>query len=209
MSKYEDQARREIDQQLGFRQWLADRVVVIHRTVSAVDMLRRYGVTLRYDGNRPEQMFCPFHGNSRTMAAKYHPTTPGKPDHIWCFVCQEQWDAITLWKKFEDFNGKFSALLRHIEVAYGITPPEGPSAGAEEKDETERLEVEKLFEVCERRLKMTKRAFDMRGYVAVGAILDKLVHRLEKGSISYVDTKTVLMQVLDKIGAKERSCPDG
>ncbi len=208
-SKYEEQARREIEQQVGFRQWLSDRVAVIHRTASVADMLQKYGVSLRYGGNRPEQMFCPFHGNSRTMAAKYHPKDAHKPDHIWCFVCQEQWDVITLWKKFEDFRGKFSAALRHIEVIYGITPPEGPTADAEEKDESEQIEIETLFDVCERRLRAAKRAFDMRGYLAVGAILDKLSYRIEKGTVTHTVAKDVLKQVLDKIGVKERACPEG
>ena len=208
--RFEDAARREIEQQEGFRRWMAERIVSIHANVSAADVLSRHGVRLRYNGQRPEQMYCPFHGNTRSMAARFHPATARRSDHVWCFVCHEQWDAITLTKKFEGYEGKFSGLLRLIERDYGIQTPEAPSALPEdEPDAEEALGVGVLLDVCERRLRQARRAFSMRSYLVLGSVLDKVTHGVEAGTITAPVASDTLRKVLDKIGERERSCPDG
>jgi hypothetical protein len=207
-NRYEDEARREIEQQEGFRRWIAERILVIHATATAADVLRRNGVKLRYSGQRPEQMFCPFHGNSKSMAARFHPADARKPDHVWCFVCNEQWDAISLFKKFENYEGKFSGLLRHIERDYGITPPEAPTLVMDdEPDQHELLEVTDLLNVCERRLKTTRRAFEMKGYLVCGSVLDRVSHGIDAGTLPLPTARETLRRLLDKIGEKGRSCP--
>lgn len=207
-SHYEAEARREIEQQEGFRRWIAERITTIHATASAADVLRRNGVKLRYGGKRPESIFCPFHGNTKTMAARFHPADSRKPDHVWCFVCNEQWDCISLTKKFEGYTGKFSGLLRIIERDYGITPPEAPPiVPDDEPDERELASVLLDLDVCERRLKMARRAFGMQGYLILGSVLDRVTHGLNAGTVPLSKAKETLRLVLDKIGEKERTCP--
>lgn len=208
--QYEAEARREIEQQEGFKRWIADRIDVIHRTVTAADVLRRNGVKLRYSGQRPEQLFCPFHGNTKTPAARFHPADARKPDHVWCFVCNEQWDAISLFKRFGNHTEKFSGLLRIIEREYGIIPPEAPSSAPEDNAaEHELAEAISMLDICERRLLGARNAFDMRGYLIVGSVLDKLAHGFGEGSLPLAKARETMQKILDKIGEKRRACPEG
>ena len=209
-NKYEDEARREIEQQEGFRRWIAERIAVIHAAATAADVLRRNGVKLRYGGQRPESIFCPFHGNTKSMAARFHPADARKPDHVWCFVCNEQWDAISLTKRFENYTGKFSGLLRIVERDYGITPPEAPPIGSDdEPDANELADVTLMLESCERMLKRGRRAFEMKGYLILGSILDRVAHGINDGSMSLATARETMRKVADKIAEKVAACPDG
>lgn len=208
--RFEDDARREIEQQESFRRWMAERILAIHANVSAADVLSRHGIKLRYGGQRPEQLYCPFHGNTKSMAARFHPSDARRSDHIWCFVCAEQWDAITLTKKFEGYEGRFSGLLRIIERDYGLTTPEAPAViPGDAQDDRGVLEVQELLDVCEKRLRLARRVFEMRGHLLLGSVLDRVTHGIQEGSVTTVSANDTLRRVLDKIGEKERACPDG
>lgn len=208
MAGYHQDAQREQEREKIFREWMTTRVDTIHSRVSASDVLERYGVKLRYSGGRAEQMFCPFHGNTRTPAARYHPRDPRSPDHVWCFVCNERWDCIALFRKFENQTSeKFSAVLRGLERAYGIVIPESPPVLDNEPEDHERQEIEEMFAVCERSLRAYKRAFDMNGYLMVGSILDRLRWQFDNGKVLTPSARTVLHRVLAKIKAKAIVCP--
>lgn len=208
MSRFEDEARREISQSDAYKRWMKARIDAIHHKVSAADVLRENGVQLRYGGSRPEQVFCPFHGNTRTMAARYHPEEGTSRAGIWCFGCNKRFDAITLWKQFHGFEGSFGSLLRSIERAYGLEPPESPpEIGPEEAGEDE--ELVQLFEACERRLRGSRRAFDMPTFLAVSSLLERVYFEVERGAVQPAPAKAILRKVLEGVGAKERECPGG
>lgn len=206
--RFENEARRELEKSESYQRWIRARIDTIHSRVSAADVLRSNGVRLRYGGSKPEQVFCPFHGNTRTMAARYHPEEGQSKAGIWCFVCNERWDVIGLWKKFHGYEGSFGGLLRSIEREYGIEPPEAPPASFEE-EAAEDYELAQLFEACERRLRSAKRAFTLESFLTVSSLLEKLYFRVEKGGITLGQAKDILRKALDKIGQKERECPDG
>lgn len=192
----------------AYYQWLLARAAVIRETVSLADLLSSNGHSLRYGGARPEQMFCPFHANNRTMAAKYHPADDRGPAAVYCFVCQKRRDIIEAWKFFHGQpEDKFSATVRTIERAYHITPPDMPAeaAPALEDDPDARAETEVLLYVCERRLRAAREHFDMRAYLTVGAVLDRVHENLGQDQCPLDPTKQVLRTVLDKIGARCRA----
>jgi len=207
MPSYEDSAARDIERDQAFLRWLHARIEAVHRQVTAVDVLARHSISLRYGGNRAEQMFCPFHGNARTPAARYHPNNGSDPDHVWCFVCNERWDCIHLFRKFENLTSdKFSAGLRAMERAYGITPPEKPPAAAEdEPDDIERRKVEEYFALADFRLKESREAFDMRGYFTVGSVLDRLRWQFENGKLMAPAALAALTKINDKITEKAKA----
>jgi len=207
------EATRETVREEALKRWIEDRIAEIHRRVSASDVLSRNGVNLKYGGSRSEQMFCPFHGNSRTMAAKYHPADARSNDHVWCFVCQKQWDAIALWKKFAQHEGRFTALLREIEREYGIEVAESPLAmlneDRDDEADLEAAEVQTLLDVCNRRLIRAKRAFEMQDFFKLSVALDRLQIHITERSIPADKAKAAMATVLDKIGQRERSCHEG
>ncbi len=207
-SRFEQEARREVGQSDAYRRWMRARIQSIHDHVTAADVLRQNGVRLRYGGNRPEQISCPFHGKDNHPSARYHPENGPSKAGVWCFVCNERWDAIGLWKRFQNFEGSFGSLLRSIEIAYGIEPPEKPPETFED-DVAEDYELHQLVEVCERRLRQARRAFSLDGFLTVSTVLEKLYHRLDKGTLPIPAAKATLGRILEKIGQKERECPDG
>ncbi len=204
---YKGEAFQESEAREASRRWIQARVEAIRKTVSAHDVLRRNGIKLRYSEDREEQFACPFHGIDRHPSARVYPETVRGPSHVWCFVCHENWDAIALWKKFGGGESKFTRVLAEIERAYGLIPPERPPPAAEMADHVapEVIQVELMFDVCERRLRTERSAFDLKGHLTIGSVLDRVLYQFQNGAISAEKTKAILQQVLDKIGAKVRA----
>jgi len=181
------------------KDWVRQRVVNIHEKVAAYDVLTRFGVSLRY-GSREEQFSCPFHGKDTKPSARYYPESGTKHSHAWCFVCQESWDAIKLWRKFNDDTIPFTVSLAQIEKAYGIETPDLQRTQQEaQKDE----ELEQLFSACESRLVANKQCFAPKGYLTLCVLLDRLYEALEAKE-SGTAIKLKLRAILDKIGDKCR-----
>lgn len=203
--KFKQEAYRELVRNSFTQQWINERVANIHKHVTAADVLSRHGVELRRNGSHEEQLSCPFHGDDKKPSARYYPESASGHSSVWCFVCREQWDALTLWKKF---NGeeKFSALLSHVERAFGITPPEYQGATIEEEEEYDPLEheVEILFQTCESRLKEERNKMDMPTHLRIGSILDQLRYQINNKTTSLEDGKNHLNQILSKIREKTR-----
>lgn len=198
-------AVREAQQSAAYRQWVGMRVEVLHSKVQPEDVLTRYGVKLRFGGNRPEQFSCPFHGKDNKPSTRYYPAEGRKPAAVWCFVCQERWDSITLFKKFEQLEVPFTRLITMMERAFGLPTPEMPKEAHLVSHPQENTEVLKLFEVCEKRLKSARTYFKLDGYLKVGSVLDRLQHQLQHGKQDPAKALMVLRQVLNKIGEKERA----
>ena len=210
---FEREARNEIQQGSAAHQWMKDRVEVLHHRVSAHDVLSHFGVRLRYGGNREEQISCPFHGKDNKPSARFYPESPRGSSHVWCFVCQEQWDCIKLWKRFSGFEGKFGSLLHDMERSYGIIPPEMPRGAREVQIDEEAEEVERLFEATESRLRNSLPAYKgtggMRAYLTLGSVLDRLRHARAEGKVSHKKAKDVLRQILAKVRERESSWQGG
>jgi len=174
--------------------------------VGPEEVLSRYGCTLRHNGQKAEQFSCPFHGRDNKPSTRFYPATDSKPAAVWCFVCQERWDAIALFRKFEQMEGSFTHVLTSMERAFGIQTPEMPrEAFALHTDDGLSAELEQLFATCERRLLGTKRKFTVEGYLKVGSVLDRLRYQVEHGTRTQTDARSVLISVLNKVGEKERS----
>jgi hypothetical protein len=205
---YRREAEQEDSQRKLQRAWIQERVEAIRAAVSAFDVLRRHGVNLQQkNDNRIEQFSCPFHGKDNKPSARIYPSSPGGPSHAWCFVCQERWDAIQLWRKFNDPTVPFTRSLAEIERAYGLRAPEMPNVIdlRESVREQELEELRRLLEIAERRLVGAREDFDMKGYLTVGSVLDKIHTRLEKGAITPVAFRGTIHKILEKIGERCRA----
>jgi hypothetical protein len=202
------EARQEHNNRDASHRWIQARIEVIRKGVTAQDILRRNGIKLRGNGDREEQFACPFHGRDNKPSARVYPETVRGPSHVWCFVCQERWDVISLWKKFGSSDAKFTQTLGEIERAFGILPPERPPADTGEIGDEEDpvlLEVDMLFHVCESRLKDGRNSFDMKSYLTLGMILDRLYFQVEEGIVKPPKAIEILKTVLNKIGEKVRA----
>ena len=199
------QAFAESGQQDGIRRWIEARADTVRRQISVHDVLRRNGADIRGDG-REEQISCPFHGADAKPSCRVYPDTERGSSHAWCFVCQERWDAIGLWRKYSGADLKFTRILTEMERAFGIIPLEAPPDPKFEEDaiDPEMIETDNLFDVCESRLKGARNSFDMKSHLILGSVLDRLRYQVEGGRTSYPKAKLVLQSVLAKIGKRVR-----
>lgn len=215
MSWKEDlqEALRQDERNDSYRQWVRERVDTLKSSVTAHDILRHFGVSLRYSGNdQEEQISCPFHGKDVKPSARVFPEQGSSSSGLWCYVCQERWDVFNLWKKFrgEGEDTRFTQVLLEMERAFGIDTPEGPSANYTSKKKgpsEEELAVAELCEVCERRLRQAKPQFTMKGFLTIAYLLDLIRFRIENKTIKMPEAKAELQQILDKIGEKIRKRP--
>ena len=202
---FKQEAFAENEQRASFRRWIEARAEAVRDSISVYDVLGRNGVILKGDG-REEQISCPFHGADNKPSCRVYPESVRGPSGAWCFVCQERWDAIALWRKYSGSEIKFTRVLAEMEKAFGILPPESPPPLQYEDDpiDPDMLEVDKLFDLCETRLKGARGSFDMVSYLTIGSILDRLDYQVNEGKTSFVAAKGILNKVKDKIGAKVR-----
>lgn len=211
--------RKEVIRDEGSRkawlEWLQQRVETIHQRVTAHDVLRHGGIPIQ--GDSVEQFSCPFHGVDVKPSARVYPEDARSRSHAWCFVCQQRWDAIALWKLFNpgDDNRSFSRVVKEIEQAFGITTPEMPSEASLAQDRTDTCleSFEALYEVVERRLTGARVAYryldDMKGFLSAAQVLDKLRYRVDNKLTPPERGEEILRQLLDRIGKKVRACPEG
>ena len=175
---YQREAAQEDGQRKLRHAWVQERIAAIHARVSTYDILRRFGVVLQHSGEtRIEQFSCPFHGKDTKPSARVYPASATSPTHAWCYVCQERWDVITLWRKFNDPTVPFTRSLAEIERDYGLKTPEMPNLG----DLREAIRNEEAE-----------------------AVLDHLHTRVAKGTIPTASARATIQKILDKIGEKCR-----
>ncbi len=201
---FEFDSEKEDHKSTALKTWIRTRVEAIHQRLDAETVLRNNGVRLRYSGAQPEQISCPFHGTDRKPSARYHPASGKGPSGVWCFVCNERWDAITLWGKFAQHEGTFTSLLRRIEKELGLETPEPPLVANEPLPPDDRLLVQ--LQSVEARLTASKRSFNLDTYLKVGSVLDHLWYDLERGALTFEKAQPVIRAVLEKIRVQ---CRDG
>lgn len=192
--------------------WYDLRKKAIHEKVGVHDILRNNGIKFRHMGDREEQFSCPFHGKDEKPSARAFPTTPQSPSHVWCYVCRERWDAISLWKKYSgDESKSFHRVLSEIEKHYNITPPPVPEGGFKNLpsvDDQQKADFERIYRACEERLISERGAYvemgDMNGYLVAGSILDKALHQIGDGQLGYRDGTELMKKLMQKIGERIR-----
>jgi hypothetical protein len=192
-------------------EWYRKRVEGVHARVTAFDVLQRNGVSFKQAGSdRAEQFSCPFHGADAKPSARVFPADANSHSHAWCYVCQERWDAISLWQKYTGTT-KFSQALSEIERTFGLQTPEMPQGISEESPQQSKHqdEFDAMYAICERRLKEAKYAFEMKPFLILATALDRLRARADAGQLSWEEGLETLRKILDKIGAVVRACPGG
>lgn len=195
----------EHSRRTAIHEWNKRRLANIHAHVSAADVLIRHGVSLQRNGEQPEQISCPFHGNDKKPSAKYFPIDGDSRSHVWCFVCHEHWDAIKLWKKFSGTE-RFTEILWQLERAFGVTPPEAHGIPEPEEPYDPMVdEVQQLFEVAERRLREYRGAFTLEAHLKLGQILDYTRYHLDGRQITLSTAKGRLTALHVKIKSKVRA----
>lgn len=204
------EALRDAQRNEVYKEWVRQRTETLRNRVTAYDVLRHFGVHLKYAGDsNEEQISCPFHGQDASPSARVYPESARSASHVWCFVCQERWDIFSLWKKFQSQDDmRFTQVLLGLEKAFGIITPEAPEMDREAKPRgptEEEHEVLDLLAVCERRLRQAKPHCEMESFLKMGQVLDNLHLKVNNRDIDVAAAKKLARTLLDKIGEKIRS----
>lgn len=209
-SQYEREAFAEEEKRQRYKEWTKRRIAQIHSRVTVHDVLRRNGYSLR-SNDGTEQISCPFHGRDNKPSARVFSEDANGRTGVWCYVCQEQWDCITLWRKFSDWTGTFSALLFDIEQTYGLERPDNmPDMSGNFEDDNDYVydELRHLVETCDRRLVKGRHAFDLDSFLRLSVAIDRVRHQVVQKTLSVTKGNEILHSVLEKIGTRIRACPE-
>lgn len=210
-----NEAGRNILSSQAYKLWFDQRRDTLLSRVSAHDVLRHFGVALKFGGSdRSFNFLCPFHGDHNDSAT-VHPDEGVSRSGVHCYVCGGRWDIFSLWEKFNsDTEMKWSSVLSGLERAFNIETPEPPAGLSDQwfdiidPEEVEQWGVcEELLGVCEIRLKFAKPNFELDGFLIVGQLLDRLHYRVSKRDteLGAERAQALIHQVLTKIGEKIRA----
>ncbi len=120
-------ALKGAERKTAIYEWMKQRSSAVKHNVSAYDVLRHFGTSLKFGGEAHEEQFsCPFHGKDNKPSARVYPDGPRSTSHVWCFTCQKNWDVFGLWRNFMGHGEeiRFGQIIFELERAFGIIPPE-------------------------------------------------------------------------------------
>lgn len=204
------QALRGVERKSAIYEWMKQRSQAVKDNVSAHDVLRRFGVSLKFGGDSHEEQFsCPFHGKDNKPSARVYPSAPRSASHVWCFTCQKSWDVFKLWREFSGYGDdvKFGTIIFELERAFGILPPEAPEMlDAQDRGPSEaEQDAERLLDVCENRLREAKPKYDRDTFLAAGQLLDKWRYRFDNRSIPIEELNKLLRAFIERVGERIRA----
>jgi DNA primase len=87
--------------------------------ISAHDVLRHFGVTLKHEDNQEEKIRCPFHDDS-IPSAKVYPKKEDSLSGLYCFVCRKRWNIFALWRELSgNLDMGVIKILEDLEQVFG------------------------------------------------------------------------------------------
>lgn len=162
------------------RDWIRRRADAVRSRYTAFECLHEHGRgESLVDPDTPVQIFCPFHANVNTPAARYYPALGGRPDYVRCYACRENWDCLGLHMRFRGVQ--FMDAVRDLERRFGLKiprRPEGPPIQEPKDKSTPDYESEawsdvpRVLAVLEKKLRRIRDRSSMHDYVKFCRVLD-------------------------------------
>lgn len=164
------------------QEWIDKRIEEVNRHYSAFDALIENGVEI-VDELASQQLFCPFHENTRTPAARYYASS-GKDSHFYCWGCKTRLNGIGLFAKFKGIQ--FMEALSRLERRYSIDIPEIPEFQEIEisgRNHTYKsvawADVNRVTEILESKLLRLRNKIGFTEYVKFCRFIDRIVWDFE------------------------------
>ncbi len=187
------------------KEWIKRRVDAVNSKYSAFDALMEIGVDGLVDTETAVSVFCPFHVNTKTPAARYYPSSGSNQGSLFCFSCRKQWGSINI---IMDKRGlRFMEALVELEKRFRIQIPRKPNVTTIElpksKDtnylSSDRLDVPKMLGVLEKKLIRIRDAVPLQDYVKFCRVLDNIAYDHEKFGVSTNDMVNTLHKLKEKM----------
>lgn len=189
------------------QQWLHRRLEAVQKKYSAYQCLHEHGHGEELvDEETAISIFCPFHPNTKTPAARYYPSDGNTTSHVHCWgSCHASWDSINLFMKFKGVS--FMDALRTLERRYNIhieQRPDGPPI-EEPKDRSSAnytsdawQDVPRVLAMLEGKLFRLKDTASFSDYVKFCRVLDVVQYDLDKNKgVQTIEMAEVLTKLRD------------
>lgn len=170
------------------QEWLRRRKEAVLARYSAFDALHEFGHgEALVDPDTPVQIFCCFHDNKNTPAARYYPASGHRSDYVHCFgSCKASWDGISMLMKFKGIE--YMDALRELERRFQIRVPKRPEESIPEpKDRSSSRyeseawgDAERVLKMLEARLARMRDRVSMLDFIRFCRVIDAVDWDLEK-----------------------------
>jgi len=170
------------------QEWIRRRADAVRAKYTAYACLHEHGHGEHLvDEDTPISIFCPFHGNVNTMAARYYPASGRKSDYVRCFRCHENWDCLNLHMKFK--GQTFMEALRELERRFRIQverqPEEAEPEPVVDKSSSNYVseawsDVPRVLFMLEERLGRMRETASLHEFVRFCRVLDSVSYDLDR-----------------------------
>ena len=197
-------AEEELSKKL-LQDWVRRRAAAVREKYSAFDAAIEIGVEGISDDQTPTQIFCPFHHNTSTMAARYYPPSGHRGGYIRCYTCKENWDSINIIAKAR--GKRFMDALQELERRYRIHVPKRPEA-PEYVEPTERgaayesdkwADIPRVLDLLEAKLLRLRDQCGMPDYVKFCRVLDAVSYDFDKTAKATPEMSAVLRKLMSRM----------
>lgn len=197
-------AEEELSRQL-LKEWVRRRAAAVREKYEAYDALLEIGVEGIVDPETPVSVFCPFHPNKNTPAARYYPPIGRKNGYLRCFTEKENWDSINLYAKAR--GKRFMDALTELERRYRIHVPKRPEAPAYvepvergEKYESDKWsDVPRVLAIVEGRLTRLRDRVEMQDFVRFCRVSDAVSYDFDKLGKSTPEMAAALRKLMQRM----------
>lgn len=195
------------------RDWYRRRADAVLKRYTAFQCMHEHGSGEQLvDEDTPVQVFCPFHGNVNTPAARYYPALGHRSDYVHCYRCHESWDALSLYRKFKGLN--FAEALKDLERRLGVKvesrPDDAPSVDEPvdrrgNYESTAWADVPRVLDMLEGQLsKLRRRGVPMIDYVRFCRVLDNVRYDLD---LNKGQQTSAMVDILGRLRASMNDVP--
>ncbi len=194
----------ELSKQL-LRDWVRRRIAAVQDKYSAYDALLELGVEGIVDQDTPVSVFCPFHPNTNTPAARYYPASGRNEGYLRCFACKENWRAINIFAKAR--GKRFMDALVELERRYRINIPKRPEL-PEYVDPIDRksdyqseqwADIHRVIPILESRLIRLRGRVHMPEFVRFCRVIDAVSYDFERTGKSTPEMTNILRKLMGKM----------
>lgn len=189
-----------------WQKWINRRAAAVRSKFTAYDALSEHGFGEAIpDEHTPVQIFCPFHTNVNTPAARYYPSDGSHADYVRCYRCKENWDSLNLYSKFRGLD--WYEALKDLERRFQIKLPKRPD-GEEIKEpipktssvyESEQwADTARMLVLLEKKLLRTREKASLIDFVKFCRVIDTVKWDYDhNGNVSTPDMASVLKKCHD------------
>jgi len=193
------------------QEWIKERIREVNNKYSTSAALSEIGVELSNEEN-DESIFCPFHDNSQSPAARYYAKAGSELSHLYCFVCKKRWYGFDVYLKKN--RNQFKECLEKLERRFHIQvkrPSESTKVEIRsERDQSAEWDnIDRLFTIIESKIKRASKKCTFQEFMSVCLESDVLEWNYKKNvqvKEVIIERAHILLKRIDVLLSAEEIC---